>query len=1225
VTHELRAHFAESALDTARSLLESVRGRTLERAERGSLAEGLAAALLGASHTFVLAEEQKRQDMLARLVGDAYGQALTNALTDRVFRSSDPRRVVDQLRHLCGRFGTPQYMPALARAQLSAARWVGGALPELTAQAVLARVRSEARSVLLSAEAPALSAFLASRRREGVRVNVNQLGEALLGEREAEARVDKYVALAEAGEIDALSVKVSSIGSQLNLLAFEATAQTLARRLARIYAATLQRGVAERPIVMLDMEAYDDVELTFEVLRTALDTPRFSGVRAGVVLQAYLPDSNALLERACQLSAARVERAAQPLRLRLVKGANLAHERVESAKTGLPLPIFASKREVDANYKRLLERAVPYLRDGQVELGVASHNLFDVAYALLLRAEQQVFARLGIEMLEGMANATVRALRALEIDVLVYAPVCSDDAMSSGIAYLVRRLDENTAKDNFLRNSFGMQPGDAAFERERLRFREALASIDTLDTAPRRGASTHPPDRAPTHPPDRTSTNAPGRASTNAPDKASSEPSSEARFRGEPDTDFARADARAAIAAALAERERSPATVIASIVAGQVAPQRGLRDAADPSRPGVVPYRVALADAADVERALDCAERDVAGFSRSPPSERVALLGRIARLLRERRAELISALVMDGGKRVVEADAEVSEAIDFAEYYRASYLAWLARAPVELSPRGTVLVTPPWNFPLAIAAGGTLAALVTGNRVILKPALETAFVGQLLAELLWQAGVPRGALSLLLCEDDVASLLIADRRVNSVVLTGATDTARLFQRMRPGLHLLAETGGKNAYIVTAMSDRELAIRDVVQSAFGHAGQKCSACSLLILEAEVYDDPHFRDTLRDAVESLAVGSAWDARSFVTPLIQPPSGPLLRALRELEPHEQWLVEPHVSPDNPHLLSPGVKLGVRAGSFTHETELFGPLLGVMRAVSLKHAIALANASGYGLTAGLASLDEREQTAFIEKIAAGNVYVNRTITGAIVARQPFGGYGKSGFGPGAKAGGPNYVVQLCRPYATGEPSARAAALDEPSARRLLALCSLLDSAESERLRRYVADYAHAHSAHFARTHDFAQLLGQDNLFRYRPADDLVLRVEAGATLFELAASCMAAGLAGAQLDVSLDPKFGGAQLPGRTGLALRVESLAQLSARLQRAGRIRLLGTRTPQLDALASQLGAHVADAPVLPAGCLELLHYLREQSISIDYHRYGNLGIRGIIAEQRERTG
>jgi RHH-type transcriptional regulator, proline utilization regulon repressor / proline dehydrogenase / delta 1-pyrroline-5-carboxylate dehydrogenase len=453
--------------------------------------------------------------------------------------------------------------------------------------------------------------------------------------------------------------------------------------------------------------------------------------------------------------------------------------------------------------------------------------------------------------------------------------------------------------------------------------------------------------------------------------------------------------------------------------------------------------------------------------------------------------------------------------------------------------------------------------------------------------------------------------------VSSVILTGATDTARLFQRMRPGLHLLAETGGKNGYVVTALSDRELAIRDVVHSAFGHAGQKCSAASLLVLEAEVHDDPAFMATLKDAVESLPVGPAWDPRSFVTPLIHPPEGALKRALSTLEPGESWLVEPRIDADNPRLVSPGVKIGVTPGSFTHQSELFGPVLAVMRARNLEHAIELVNATGFGLTAGLASLDEREQARFTAQIRAGNVYVNRTITGAVVQRQPFGGLGKSGFGPGAKAGGPNYVLQLCHAKAKGTPPVDLNALDVPSRQHLEVLCAALGPAEASELCARASDYARADADHFSRDHDPQKVLGQDNVFRYRPTDNVVLRVQRDARLLDVASSCLAAEIAGTRLAISIDPAFTGPADATLWGHPVQVETTAQLVERLKGAVRLRVLGARTAELERASELHGAHLADEPVLAIGRLELLHYLREQSISVDYHRYGNLGIRGQI--------
>jgi RHH-type proline utilization regulon transcriptional repressor/proline dehydrogenase/delta 1-pyrroline-5-carboxylate dehydrogenase len=1125
------------------------------------------------------------------MAADPRGQVFTTALTDRIFRSRDAKSALDQLMYLSERFGLPSYLTGFERTLLSSARTLGPLMPGLSGSALLARVRGESRSVLLRAEAPLLSSYLARRHAEGVRVNVNQLGEALLGEEEAEARVTKYEELAASPGVDALSVKISSIGSQLSLLAFEETAELLAQRLRRIYAASL--GRKDGALVMLDMESYQDVALTFAALTRALMDPGLLQVRAGIVLQAYLPDSNELLADVVALGTQRSAQGARPLHVRLVKGANLAQERVESAKSGLALPIFASKREVDANFKRLLERALPALESGAISLGVGSHNLFDVAYALTLREDLGLSESLGIEMLEGMANDTVRALRELSVDVLVYAPICRDDAINSGIAYLVRRLDENTAGDNFLRASFGMQPGDAAFERERLRFREAIAQVEQIDPRPRRE-----------------------RSEANAREQHDNNPD---HYRGEPDSDFTREETRLSIRAALAEPLPSSLALLRSGIAGQDAPEaEAERTLAgeDPSRPGSVPYQIALASASDVQRALACAAEDPSEFGHFAPEAREALLEKVAVLLSSRRGELIRALVLDAGKRVEEADAEVSEAVDFARYYAFSARALLCRTASELKPRGVVLVTPPWNFPLAIAAGGVLSALAAGNRVIFKPALETPLVGRLLAQLICEAGVPKAALQLVICEDEIASALVKDERVDAVILTGATETARMFQRMRPGLRLLAETGGKNAYIVLAISDRELAIRDVVRSAFGHAGQKCSACSLLILEDEVYDDPHFMQTLADATRSLRVGSAWRATSFVTPLIKPASGALLRALTTLEPGESWLVTPTIDAQNPRLVSPGIKLGVKPKSFMHMSELFGPVLAVMRANSLEAAVALANESGYALTAGLSALDERAQAYFSEHVRAGNLYINRPITGAIVQRQPFGGYGKSGFGPGAKAGGPNYVAQMFHATPREREPARSNAAANPVSHQLEAACELLTKNEAERLLRYVADYAYARASHFALTHDFEHVLGQDNLFSYRPREYVTVRVEADAKLFDALASCLAALLAGNLVDVSVAPEFGAISALKLLAPALKVEWLSELRARTPRVALMRLLGSRNTETELFASQLGAHIADEPVLPDGGLELLHYLREQSLSADYHRYGNLGARGL---------
>ncbi len=407
-------------------------------------------------------------------------------------------------------------------------------------------------------------------------------------------------------------------------------------------------------------------------------------------------------------------------------------------------------------------------------------------------------------------------------------------------------------------------------------------------------------------------------------------------------------------------------------------------------------------------------------WSTTPVEERRRILHRVAALMSEERAAAIAVMADEAGKTVHEADPEVSEAVDFARYYSDQAVgldALLAADGVGMGGRGVVAVIAPWNFPYAIPAGGVFAALAAGNAVILKPAPETPRTAWWLARQLWRAGVPDDVFQYAAIDDGpVGTHLVTHPDVDTVVLTGAYDTAARFFEWKPDRRLLAETSGKNAMVITAAADLDGAIADLVRSAFGHAGQKCSAASLAIVDAPVYDDPEFSDRLRAAVESLVVGPGADPVTMMGPLIRPPDGPLARALTSLERGERWLVEPRQLDTSGTSWSPGVRLGVGDRSWFHQTECFGPVLGVMRADDLEHAIDLQNDVAYGLTGGIQSLDPNEVDRWLDRVQVGNAYVNRHITGAIVQRQPFGGWKRSAVGPGAKAGGPGYVPLFCR-----------------------------------------------------------------------------------------------------------------------------------------------------------------------------------------------------------------
>ncbi len=326
------------------------------------------------------------------------------------------------------------------------------------------------------------------------------------------------------------------------------------------------------------------------------------------------------------------------------------------------------------------------------------------------------------------------------------------------------------------------------------------------------------------------------------------------------------------------KRSGERATEIPLSIAGRtVQESRESGQSVDPSRPGVVVGRFQLADASDIEDAVRCARRDPDRWRSLDAAQRHAILRAVAVEIRQARGELIGAAMADGGKTVSESDPEVSEAVDFVEFYSACASSFETLEGLTASPRGVVVVVSPWNFPIAIPCGGIAAALAAGNCVILKPASNTVLVAHLLCECFYRAGVPRSALQMIPCEGrTVGTTLVSHPEVDTVILTGGTETALRMLEAKPDIRLLAETGGKNATIVTAMADRDQAIKHVIRSAFGHAGQKCSATSLLLLEEEVFADAEFQAALVDAAKSLRVGSAWDLATRMGPLIAKPGG-------------------------------------------------------------------------------------------------------------------------------------------------------------------------------------------------------------------------------------------------------------------------------------------------------------------------------------------------------------
>lgn len=1109
---------------------------------------------------------------LAGVLADPDGLAFAVGFVDGVVRPEDTRVAARNLRRLAPM--APGFLPPALRGLVRLGGSVAPVLPDVVVPMARTVLRRMVGHLIVDATDAKLGAAIARIRRDGIRLNVNLLGEAVLGEREAGRRLAGTRRLLERDDVDYVSIKVSSTVHPHSPWAFDEAVADIAERLRPLFRTAA--AATPKKFINLDMEEYHDLDLTIAVFTRLLDEPEFQTLEAGIVLQAYLPDALGAMQRLQEWSAARRARGGAGIKVRLVKGANLPMEQVEASIHGWPLATWHSKQDSDTNYKRVLAWALTPERTANVRLGIAGHNLFDVAHAWLLAGERGVRDRIEFEMLLGMAQGQAEAVRRTVGSLLLYTPVVHPREFDVAIAYLIRRLEEGASHENFMSAVFSLAQSPELFAREESRFRASLAPLSTPEgrTAPdphrvaeRYAAVPHP---------------APG------------------RFGNTPDTDPAVPEWRAWGRAILS---RVPDSTL-----------------------GVAAVREArIATRAELDSLLTRVRTAGEAWGAWTGAERGAVLHAIGDALEAHRAELIEVMAAEAGKTIDQADPEVSEAIDFAHYYGELAADLDAVDGARFVPAALTLVAPPWNFPVAIPAGSTLAALAAGSGVVLKPAPPAERSGAVLAAVITGVLADHGAPADVLAfaqvpEDSLGAELVAAPAIDRVILTGAYETAELFRSFRPDLPLLAETSGKNAIVVTPSADLDLAVKDVVASAFGHAGQKCSAASLVVLVGSVARSRRFRNQLLDAVSSLTVGYPEDPTAQMGPVIEPAAGKLLRGLTELEAGQSWALQPKQLDDSGRLWSPGVRAGVQRGSAFHRTEYFGPVLGIMTAETLDEAIDIVNETDFGLTSGLHSLDRDEIARWRERIDAGNLYINRGITGAIVRRQPFGGWKRSAVGPGTKAGGANYLVGLGS-WAP-ERATRGAVVEAAPVSRLLAgVRELLDPRAMESLERAARSDALAWSERFGLEQDVSAVGVERNVARYRPAPGVVVRCAADGTPEALLRVVAAAVLAGSRAVVSIDPGVAGAEpiaavirSLGATA-AVAIESDSAFASRLsggslQSATRLRLVGG-SPSDVAMATGGRPDLAiyGGVVTEAGRVELLPFLREQAVSMTAHRFG----------------
>jgi RHH-type proline utilization regulon transcriptional repressor/proline dehydrogenase/delta 1-pyrroline-5-carboxylate dehydrogenase len=849
--------------------------------------------------------------------------------------------------------------------------------------------------------------------RSGSAFTVDLLGEKTIVESEADhyaARVDEMLrALSDAAagwapddhlERDDLgplprvnlSVKPTALATHYAPLSREEGIESAATRLRPLLRLARERGCH----VHFDMEHYDAKDLTLALFRKLLSEDEFADLNAGTVIQAYLKDSRDDLADLVAWSSSR----RRPITVRLVKGAYWDTETVESRAQGWPSPVYERKEETDANY----ERCVRLLHDhhGEVRAAFGSHNLRSLAYAIAYARDKGI-ADTGyeIQMLYGMAEPMHAAIKRMGLRLRVYSPV---GELVPGMAYLVRRLLENTSNESFVRH----------------RFAEGRA-LDELIAPPR-------VDRIP--------------GPTTAPRVPPTDVDRPSPYEPEPPAEWRRATTRAAYSVAVDQAPLSFPLDVPALIDGERVRTTNAITSVDPGHTDTVVATSASCTADDADRAVEAPLEAGEEWRHTPARERSAVLFRAAEWLRARRPEIAALQVYEAGKPWDQADADVCEAIDFCEYYGREMLRLDGGGTVQSPPgeanamrywgKGVGVVIAPWNFPLAIPCGMTVAALVAGNPVILKPAEQTPALSWKLVEALVDSGVPRGVLQFLPgIGEDVGARLVEHPDVSFIVFTGSKEVGLAINQkaaaFQPGQRhvkrVVAEMGGKNALVIDADADPDQAVPAAVVSAFGFAGQKCSAASRLIVLDAVYDQ--VLDRLVGATRELILGHPRHPSTQMGPVIDADAYKRINTWIERAPEQGRVVLSREDlPEGGYYVGPTIVADLDPKAPIAREEIFGPVLSVLRAADFDEAIRLANDTDYALTAGLFSRSPARIREAAERLRGGNVYINRSTTGAVVGRQPFGGYALSGVG--SKAGGPDYLLQFVDPRVVTENTLR-------------------------------------------------------------------------------------------------------------------------------------------------------------------------------------------------------
>lgn len=1168
---ETSPHF----LETIFSILESAHPCMSE--EQVMVASmSLGEALLGQTPLEIESSQIKRYQKFNLLLNDHMGKAFFHAVSDQCFRSSSSSRSMDQYAYLLSLYDLPESLSGMERIKFSSINSLYKKMPSYAKKALYKYLITHARPFFLD------PAILEKKQKEPAPpFNVDCYCSPPLCKEDIQKHIEYYTYFAKNDKVNALTINIENLIIDSPSFCFKRQLKQLTKHIRTILMVHLQTHTATCTQFFLEANLYIYDALLLEAFLTLLEDEALRPLELGIVLHSYYPDSFSSAKLVLEAAKAKHASGGAKTIVTLSKGKFLKKEAQLASSLGCAQPCFLKKELTDANFKKILKLLISNTSIHHTHVHVFTHNLLDIAYSLILKAKEEIDEGLFFEMVQNLSQPLAKALSHIGKQVIEKKTYVPKSYEKQAIITLYRKISDQSNPYSFICTTRETDREGAQWKRQLKRFESSFALMHKVPEEPRFLSAKTP--------------------------KAMD------RFIHEPPLWATHPEHQGLIENALKkpQYEEVKLTYLKDVeLTKQAKP--------DPHHLSKTLYHVEFPELESFEKLLKVMRVDKEGFLKNVEAlkEKIA---KAATLLKEQKQALIAHQVHDIAMPFHLASDQVRALIDYANLAISLLPSLLRHQDMHFAPIGNVVICPHPFMPLSTAAQAIFSALACGNSVIVTASIDTFYVLYTFIKTLWQAGFGDDQVMLLPAGTEAMVKLAQIDSVDSMHYFGMREEGLKLARERKSRLFHGEFEGKNSTIITAMSDKSLAIKHAIHSAFCFSGKHPFSTSLLILEKEVFQDPRFKDHLKQTVQSLHVGPAYDPSCMITPLVQNPNSLEEKMLQDLE-SDLWLVKPKRLNEESNLYSPGVIWGIARGDFFHLNPLNIPILAVMEADNLDEAIYLANNTPFGLSQCLESLDSREHKQWLGNIKTGSRFINISSTHLMVKKNPISAIKHSSLGASVSRGGPNSLIPYLYIQQVGIPKEK-----YPVDQRVNNLTRLLEqiSLSAEDLGIWyasISSYAFFYQQ-FKRERDLVKITGEDHTLLYRPMKKILFRIKKVDNPLDFL-RIFAAGLtAHIPMEVSWEkmPLFEDKQIDWQSllpGYKLYEEEQTSFLKKLQQGSSqmVRMIGEPTNEEKQLAAISGTQIESGTPFSNGRFELMLYFHEIVTSSTYHRFGNLGLR-----------